>query len=69
MLAFGFAVSANAPNWSLAAFRDLLVGLLYSRLGVKLLFDMNNYFKFPGMIRGGQECYADAMLPKLSYSL
>lgn len=61
-LAGGDCVSA----WALAAFRDLLVGVLCGRRGDKLLFDMKNHIKIHGMIRGGLECYADAMLHKLS---
>jgi len=42
------------------------VGPICGRPGDKLLFGMNNHINFDGMIRGGLECYEDAMLPKYS---
>ena len=66
VLGFGIYTSPCNAETYLAAFRDLLVVGLRASLGVKLLFDMNNHIKFPGMIRGGQECYGACMLPKLS---
>ncbi len=66
MLEFGNCFRLSNAEIHLSAFRDLLVVRLRVKLGVKLLFGMDNHIKFSGMIRGGQECYADAMLPKCS---